>query len=68
MRHSGICSAAHPPWVGPKVVGGTRATGEMEENPTKRLRAGRTTGQVRIPVDESREETAEWVARHQADE
>ena len=70
MRHSRVASAAHPPWVAPKRKGGGGATEGVEGNPTKGMRGGGAIGGVegKPPrLDETRKESADRVARHQAD-
>ena len=39
-------SAAHPPWMVCKGMGGEGATGQVPENPTKGMRRGGITGGV----------------------
>ena len=61
MRHSGVGSAAHPPWVVPKEMGGGGGNRGGGRKPDKghAQRGGDRRSRRETAVDENRKETVD---------
>ena len=67
MRHSWASSAAHPPWVVSKGMGGGQQEEWKETRPSECGEGGGRRSRSETAVDESRKEMADREARHKAD-